>query len=91
MISLSMDELEERDSVLKFLRKHPGEMHHWMSSHGGGSQAMEAFDIQSGSLPHYKIYDRDGALAATFSLDPLAAAQFTTDDIKAKVVEVLAQ
>lgn len=91
VISMSMDEPEQRDSVLRFLRKQQGEMHHWVSAIGGGSRAMEAFQIESGSLPHYKIYDRGGEIAATFSLDPLAASQFTADDIKAKVKEILAR
>jgi thiol-disulfide isomerase/thioredoxin len=56
-----------------------------VSREGGGSRAMEAFAIEGGALPHYKLYDRDGALRESFALDPAAETQFTSDDVAAAV------
>jgi hypothetical protein len=50
---------------------------------------MEAFAIDGGALPHYKLYDRHGQLRHTFALDPSASEQFTSEDIDAAVVALL--
>ena len=52
---------------------------------------MEAFDIQGGALPHYKLYDRTGRLRHTFALDPTADRQFTLQEIDAAVEQLLAE
>jgi hypothetical protein len=31
---------------------------------------MDAFGITGGTLPHYRVYDREGNVARTFALDP---------------------
>lgn len=61
------------------------------SEFGVSPQSMDAFDVASGSLPHYKLYDRAGALRRTFELDPSAERQFRTVDVDAAVAELLAE
>ena len=63
----------------------------FMAQNGGGSQAMEDFEIPGGALPHYKLYDRAGKLRRTFEVDPAAEKQFTTQDIDAAVEELLGE
>jgi hypothetical protein len=58
---------------------------------GTSSESFDAFEIASGALPHYKLYDRTGKLRRTFELDPSAKKQFTPADIDAAVTELLAE
>jgi thiol-disulfide isomerase/thioredoxin len=64
---------------------------HLASALGGGSKAMEAFEIASGSAPHYKLYDRTGKLRQIFEVDPAAKRQFIPEDIDAAVEKLLAE
>lgn len=89
VVSVSLDEPESQQNVLEVLRREQARFDNLLSEYGGGSAAMEAFAIDGGALPHYKLYDREGSLSATFSLDPTAAVQFTPADIEAKVIELL--
>ena len=58
---------------------------------GGSTESMDAFEIASGALPHYNLFDRTGQLRRTFELDPAAKKQFTTADIDAAVAELVAE
>jgi thiol-disulfide isomerase/thioredoxin len=58
---------------------------------GGSTASMEAFEIASGALPHYKLFDRQGKLRRTFELDPTAKKQFTPADIDAAIAKSLAE
>lgn len=71
VISVSMDEpdAETREQVLEFLKKQKSTIPNLISSLGGESEAMEAFDIDGGSLPHYKVYDRSGRLVKKIAAD----------------------
>jgi thiol-disulfide isomerase/thioredoxin len=89
VVSMSLDELENQQNVLEFLRREQATFDNLLSKYGGGPAAMEAFAIDGGALPHYKLFDREGNLIATFSLDPIATVQFTPADIEAKVIELL--
>jgi thiol-disulfide isomerase/thioredoxin len=91
LITVCMDEPAEQPRAEKTLLARGGDNSatHLMSADGGGPQAMEAFEIASGALPHYKLYDRTGKLRRTFDLDPLAEKQFTAEDIDAAVIELL--
>jgi thiol-disulfide isomerase/thioredoxin len=62
----------------------------FVSRIGGGSKGMEAFEIEGGAVPQYKLYDRDGKLWRTIALDPAAEKQFTAADVAAAVDELLA-
>ena len=89
VVSVCMDEPEKRENVLAFLRRQGADIENLLSGLGGGSAAMEAFEVEGGALPHYKVFDRKGELRATFSLDPTAAEQFTPEDIESAVAELL--
>ena len=71
VISVSMDEpdADTREQVLEFLKKQKSTIPNLISSLGGESEAMEAFDIDGGSLPHYKVYDRSGRLVKKIGVD----------------------
>ena len=62
VISVSMDQPEDRQSVETFLQDAGAEFDHLISSYGIGQEGFEAFEITDGSIPHYKIYDRTGKL-----------------------------
>jgi thiol-disulfide isomerase/thioredoxin len=62
VISVSMDEPEDVDRVRKFLRDQEADFPNLLSKYGVGQESFDAFDIQNGSIPHYKIFDRSGKL-----------------------------
>jgi thiol-disulfide isomerase/thioredoxin len=75
VISVSMDDVKDREAVLRFLRDHRSTFENFISQYGVGSEGFDAFDIGDGALPNVKLYGRDGRLQKTFSsggqpLDP---------------------
>jgi thiol-disulfide isomerase/thioredoxin len=92
VITLCMDDPDDMAPMSRLLAKHGArETINLASQLGGGSRAMEAFEIDGGSVPHYKIYDRQGEVRRTFGVDPLAETQFTVDDVATAVENVLAE
>ncbi len=69
VVSVSLDEPEDRATVLDFLRSKNATLTNYLGRHGGSDKSMEEFDIQGG-LPHYKLYDRRGKLLQTFGSGP---------------------
>ena len=93
VVTVSVDEPEDAAKAAKRVAELVGDapVAHLLSSLGGGSAAMEAFEIGSGSAPHYKLYDRAGILRQVFENDPTAERQFTPDDIDAAVANLIAE
>jgi thiol-disulfide isomerase/thioredoxin len=90
VITMCMDDPEGRESIQGLLARHGATATiNYVSRDGGGSREMEAFEIEGGALPYYKIYDRAGKLRRTFGLDPAAAEQFTHADVAQAVDELL--
>jgi thiol-disulfide isomerase/thioredoxin len=89
VVSVCLDEPQNQQNALNFLRDKQASFDNLLSKYGGGPAAMKAFNVEGGALPHYKLFDREGQLRETFSLDPAAAVQFTTADIEAAVVDLL--
>lgn len=91
VITLNLDDPSKLAQVAKVLTSKGATAHqtHFLSREGGGTQSMEDFEISSGALPHYKLYDRTGKLRRIFELDPSAETQFTTADIDAAVDELI--
>lgn len=87
VVTVSVDEPEDAAKAAKRVSELVGDapVTHLRSSLGGGSAAMEAFEIGSGSAPHYKLYDREGKLRQVFENDPAAERPFAADDIDAAV------
>jgi thiol-disulfide isomerase/thioredoxin len=92
VITVSMDEPKDAAQAARVVMDKSGAgPRHVISALGGGPEAMEAFEIESGSVPHYKLYDKSGKLRRTFGVDPGAERQFTAQDIDAAVAELLAE
>ncbi len=91
VVTLNFDDPSKSAQVAKVLTSKGGSARqtHFLSREGGGSQSMDDFEITSGALPHYKLYDRAGKLRLTFELDPTADRQFTTADLDAAVDELV--
>jgi thiol-disulfide isomerase/thioredoxin len=94
VVALSFDDPESADQVRKALEgagaAATGVVCLQCKS-GTSSKSFDAFEIASGALPHYKLYDRTGKLRQTFELDPLAKQQFTLADIDAAVEKLLTE
>ena len=92
VVTLSCDEPAEIDRVAKFLTdQHAEGATNLISQFGGSPNTMEAFEITSGAVPFYKLYDRKGRLRHTFGVSPLAKKQFTRADIEAAIEPLLAE
>ncbi|NLF70811.1 MAG: redoxin domain-containing protein [Candidatus Anammoximicrobium sp.] len=89
VVSVSLDEPEDEASVRRFLEQQGATFDNLLSRWGGDDPSFEHFDIRAGTIPHYKLYDRDGQVVETFSVDPAAARQFTPADIEHSVVRLL--
>jgi thiol-disulfide isomerase/thioredoxin len=92
VVTVSLDDPEESDRVKEFLQsKEAGGVVHLISQHGASPQSITEFEIDSGAVPHYKLYDRSGQLRQTFGVDPRAQKQFTLDEIEAAIEQLVAE
>jgi len=92
VVTVSCDEPNDSEQVATFLSsKNAGDATNLISQFGGSPHTMEAFDISSGAVPFYKLYDRTGKLRQTFSINPAAKKQFTPADIEADVEKLLSE
>ena len=95
VVTLNFDDSDATDAVRKALATEPARaprsVTNLQSQLGGSSESMDAFEIASGALPHYKLFDREGKLRAAFELDPAAKKQFTPADIDAAVAKLLGE
>lgn len=94
VVTLNFDDPDSADAATAILKKAGAPAAHLtnlQTKFGGSTESMDAFEITSGALPHYKLYDRQGRLRKVFELDPAAARQFTPADIDAAVAELLAE
>lgn len=89
VVAVSLDEPGDKPKVKAFLEKQGATFDNLLSQWGSDDPSFEHFDIRAGTIPHYKLYDRDGRLVETFSVDPSAAKQFTPADIEQRVVRLL--
>ena len=67
VITVSLDDPEQKDAVLRVLEDKQARTANYLSQYGGSEKSMEVFAIEDGTLPHYKLYDRQGKLAHTFA------------------------
>ncbi len=88
VISVSLDDVEDRKRVLEQLRAQQATFDNLLSRDGMGVASMKAFDIDGG-LPHYKLYDRRGNLRYSFSID--AQQPLEPEDIQRRVMELLTE
>lgn len=92
VVTVSCDEPEEADRVNKFLNaKQAGGATNLISQFGGSPRTMDEFEITSGAVPFYKLYDRTGKLRQTFGIRPTSKKQFTPAEIEAAAEQLLAE
>ncbi|MCE9545602.1 MAG: TlpA family protein disulfide reductase [Planctomycetia bacterium] len=60
VVSLSFNEPDDSAAVLAFLSKQHATFDNLVSRYGSSQQSYAAFDIQSGALPYYILFDRAG-------------------------------
>ena len=88
VMSMSMDDPEQKEDALKFLTKQKATFTNLLSSLGGEEKGMEAFKVEGGAVPHFKIYGRDGKLVRQFGADP--DNPWDHSDVEKAIREVLA-
>lgn len=92
VISVSMDESDEetQKAVLKFLESQDAQFTNILATATSDEDPMDAYGIDGGALPHYRIYDRAGKLVKKFSFaDP--SKSFTQADIETALEATLKQ
>ena len=67
VITVSLDDPADGPAVRKFLDQNGATTENYLSSYGVGPEAMTAFGIADGALPHVRIYDAEGRLRKTFT------------------------
>lgn len=89
VISVSMDDTDAdtKKTALEFLEKQKAHIINLQSSLGGEEEAMKAFSITGGAIPHYKIYGKTGQLIQSFGGDPDSSVE--PEDIEAEVKKAL--
>ncbi len=88
VMSLSFDEPvkgQVPDKVKEFLVKQDAQFENMLSSLDISEDGAEAFDIAEGSLPHFKLYGKDGKLFQKFG----SGKEFTHEEIEAAVKAAL--
>ena len=71
VVSVSMDQLDSKDSALEFLKeKQAASLTNLISKDGDGEAVFESFGIPSGGLPFYQLYDRTGKIRYRFTSFP---------------------
>lgn len=91
VISVGLDDPDGETAIKEFLATHRAVFDNLLSKWGSNAQSFETFDIDAGTLPHYKLYDHNGNLRETFSVDPSADKQYTLEDIEQSIKKLLAQ
>lgn len=66
VITLFMDGEEESKAGLEFLNENPGTRTDLRSALGGEEEAMQAFEVPGESIPHYRVYNKEGELAGQY-------------------------
>ena len=67
VVTVSLDDAEQRPAVDEFLVRSGATMENYLSMYGVGPAAFTAFGIDDGALPHVRLYDRQGNPYLTFS------------------------
>lgn len=94
VVTLNFDDPDSAQAAIAILKRSgapAAQLTNLQTKFGGSTESMDAFEITSGALPHYKLFDRQGQLRKVFELDPSAKQQFTPADIDAAVAELLAE
>jgi len=91
VVTVSFDDPDDIGSVNKFLtEQHAGDLTNFVSKFGAGNESFDAFETD-GQVPMYRIYDRDGTLAAQFKDDGTEESDFSHSDIELKILQLLVE
>jgi thiol-disulfide isomerase/thioredoxin len=83
MISVSLDDPDDFTKVNRFLVTQRATFFPTLiSKDGGGTASVEAFELEE-SVPHYRLYDRQGKLRHSWNGTP--------EDIEERIKELLAE
>ncbi len=88
-ISMSLDDPDNKEEALKFLVESRASFDNLLSKVGDDSYV--AYEIPNDSIPHFKLYDREGKLRKTFSGDPVANKGVDLAAVDQAVEELLAE
>ena len=89
-ISVSLDDVDDSDLVLRFLQSQKATIDNLHSRHGASAESFEAFALGTGALPAYRIYNAEGEIVAQFaSGDP--KKKFTTEELDQIVADEIAK
>ena len=66
VITVSLDNKDQRPQAANFTADHIGPAEHFVSQHGTGTRSFNEFEIDAGMIPYFKLYDRSGRLRYTF-------------------------
>ena len=83
VLSLSFDDIGERESVVDFLIKQNVSTDHMISKYGSGQEMFEALVIDA--LPQYLVYDGAGKLHQVVSIDIDRGEEFLLPDLEAAI------
>ena len=92
VVSLSFDSLSDDappPKTLKFLQDKHATFENFISKLDISEDGADAFQIEGGALPHFKLYGRDGRLLKTFSSSEEDDSSFTHADIENAVKAAL--
>lgn len=89
LVTLSIDEPEDKPKVLAFLQEQDSRFDNLLSRYGIGTEATDAFAFP-GDVPFYKLYDRGGTLRYQFSGDPPDGIE-PLENLERRVQELLAE
>jgi thiol-disulfide isomerase/thioredoxin len=67
VITVSMNKLDQRESVLDFLRRQQANTENYLGDIESDAEAFEAFQIPDSGIPHLRIYDRSGKIFRTIN------------------------
>ena len=83
VVSVSVDDADDTDQVLEFLRSQGAAFPNLISASGGSPESFTEFEIPAGAVPHYKLFDKDGKLRYQFTGH--------SEEIAERVEELLAE
>lgn len=91
VISVSLDDDDTHEDVVKFLSEQHATFDNLRSKTGASDESFESFEIPNGALPCLRLFDREGQVLKTFAIDPDADKQFTDDDVAEAVNAAVAK
>lgn len=69
VITVSLNKPDERDAVLEFLGSHRANVENYLNRIESDAEAIKGFEIEGGSLPYLRVFDRSGRLFRVISGD----------------------